>query len=194
MRAEFKPFDYANLPDSGLYWIAGINRVWNIDVDDEGRTTGTPTDETEKFVSLVWLDVYAEHGLEGKTDFHLDPVDPANLGGYDESSVIQFIAPAAAPAHPLDLEEKQHSIEGVVFFLRSEGEGRANCVCCPEGQAHVFSHQVRWDTRSDGLESHFSKSPDDLVSKMTRQFANEGRRIRLTVELIDEDSAQPPAL
>jgi len=193
MNIDFQPFDYANLPDSGMYWLAGTRPVYDIDADADGRTVGQPTGEVENFTALVWLDVYAnKDGPQG--GYHIDPVDAGNLGNFDESSTIQYFAEVKKAAHPHDVEDKLFSIEGEVIFQRSDEPGASNCVCCPPGQNHVFSRYVRWDTRSQGLDFHYSKSADDLVRKLTGKFTNEGRRIKLTAELVDETPPQAPAL
>lgn len=189
MNIKFEAFDYKNLPDSGMYWIAGNRPVFDINADDEGRTVGQPTNELENFTALVWLDVYDNDG-----GFHIDPVDAGNLGRYDETSTIEYIAQVKQAAHPHDVEDKVFSIEGQVVFQRSQKEGASKCVCCPEGQNHVFNRHVRWDTRSPGLEFHYAKSADDLVCKLTGQFANEGRRIKLTAELVDDATPNAQAL
>ena len=180
MNIDFQPFDYKNMPDSGMYWVAGTRPVYDIDADDEGRTVGRPTNEVETFTALVWLQVYDNEG-----GFHFDPVDAGNLGNIDETSTVEYYAEVKKVAHPHDVEDKIFSIEGKVVFQRDE-KSSGNCVCCPEGQKHVFSRHVRWDTRSQGLDFHYAKSADDLVSRLTNDFGNEGRRIKLTAELVDD--------
>lgn len=186
MNLDFQPFDYKNMPDSGMYWVAGTRPVYDIDAGDDGQTVGYPTNEVEEFTSLVWLEVHTKP--DGSTEgFHFDPVDAGNFGGFCEESVVQYYAEMKKPAHPHAIEDKVFSIEGQVVFKRAE---ESNCVCCPEGQKHVFNRFVKWDSHSKGLPFHYSKSADDLVSRLTNVFANEGRRIRLTAELVDETTPQ----
>lgn len=187
MKLDFQPFDYKNMPDSGMYWIAGTRPVYDIDAGDEGQTVGYPTGAVEEFTALVWLEVHTKP--DGSIDgYHFDPVDAGNLGNFCEESTVQYYAEIKKPAHPHATEDKVFYIEGQVVFKRSE---ESNCVCCPEGQKHVFNHSVKWDSASRGLGFHYSKSADDLVSRLSYQFANEGRRIRLTAELVDD--AEPQA-
>jgi hypothetical protein len=71
------------------------------------------------------------------------------------------------------------SIDGSLNFLRSTGKDAARCTCC-EGP-HIFSREVVLD---HGVS----------VAKFVRDFATimrdgkpvfEGRRVRLTVEIIE---------
>ncbi|WP_258570033.1 DUF551 domain-containing protein [Burkholderia sp. MBR-1] len=85
-----------------------------------------------------------------------------------------------------------YSIEGTVRFMRSEEEKQV-CVCCPPGGGHIFSRRVEWDDWETRHPAHFGNGPDVLInSKVTDGNRNEGKRVRLTVEVLDEALAASP--
>lgn len=82
-----------------------------------------------------------------------------------------------------------YSIEGIVRFMRSDAEKQV-CVCCPPGGGHIFSRRVEWDNWETNRASHFGNCPDVLVSsKVTDRNSNEGKRVRLTVEVLDDSTS-----
>lgn len=95
---EWQPFKHETPPGSGLYWLAGTRVVWDVDVDDYGRTVGSPTNELESFVALAWLDSGLD--IEGRPVFDLTPVDDYNLGKVDECDSITHFLPCSVPSVP----------------------------------------------------------------------------------------------
>jgi len=82
------------------------------------------------------------------------------------------------------VSEEKHAIEGTVTFMRSDPEGQV-CVCCPKGGGHIFSRGIKWDAYETRRPEHFGSSANVFVdSRITDYNANEGRRVRLTVELL----------
>ncbi|KWZ53340.1 hypothetical protein WK57_30595 [Burkholderia ubonensis] len=97
-------------------------------------------------------------------------------------------APATAALAPAD-EREAYSIEGIVRFMRSEAEKQV-CVCCPPGGGHIFSRRVEWDEWKTNRAAHFGNGPDVLISsKVLDLNQNEGKRVRVTVEALDEARA-----
>lgn len=95
-------------------------------------------------------------------------------------------------ADALTNERETYSIEGTVRFKRSEADKQV-CVCCPPGGGHVFSRRIEWDEWETGQPSHFGNGPDVLIgSKVTYRNRNEGRRVRVTVEVLGEVLAASP--
>ena len=85
-------------------------------------------------------------------------------------------------------EAKQvYQIEGVVHFNREADPSKQVCICCPAGGGHIFGRGVNWDQWETGLPLHFGNGPNELVhSKICGKNANEGRRVRVTVEVLDD--------
>lgn len=82
----------------------------------------------------------------------------------------------------------KHAIEGRVFFRRSRdlpSHGDRKCKCCPNGD-HVFTRGVAWEPWDTGFPEHFGKGEDVLVSKVIRAAETEGKRIRVTVEVLED--------
>jgi hypothetical protein len=81
----------------------------------------------------------------------------------------------------------RHSIEGVVKFKRHsdhKNNNNSDCICCPDGD-HIFSRSVQWDAYQTNRPEHFGNGPEVFVSScVTDHNLNEGRRVRLTVEVL----------
>lgn len=91
------------------------------------------------------------------------------------------------PALPWQPTER-HTIEGVVTLQRSSSlrpvPASQRCRCCPGGD-HIFSRHVKWDAYDTERPAHFGNSANVFVdSKVTDYNANEGKRVRLTVEVL----------
>ncbi|MFK4706052.1 hypothetical protein ABIC83_002891 [Roseateles asaccharophilus] len=75
------------------------------------------------------------------------------------------------------------TLHGRVHFMRSEVDKQA-CVCCPAGGGHIFSRQLVID------EPAKKGSPKDvfdlLYTAALRNNSHEGKRVRVTVEVLDE--------
>ncbi|KVC71410.1 hypothetical protein WI73_11330 [Burkholderia ubonensis] len=112
------------------------------------------------------------------------------IAAYNECVVAEGTAAAQPAAVPGD-ERAAYSIEGIVRFMRSEAEKQV-CVCCPPGGGHIFSRRVEWDEWKTNRAAHFGNGPDVLIgSKVLDLNQNEGKRVRVTVEVLDE--ARPAA-
>lgn len=91
---EFKPFDYRNPPDDGLYWVAVSSQEWDTDAGDDGQTIGIPTGGAVQTTALVWLNTMPD----GELDF--DAVDPVNLGRVCDDGFVTHYAEVQPPALP----------------------------------------------------------------------------------------------
>lgn len=95
-------------------------------------------------------------------------------------------APAAGDARGAT---ERHTIEGTISFMRSDAESQV-CVCCPPKTGHIFSRGVDWDAWETGAPEHFGRGPDVLVRRYATGInANEGKRVRVTVEVLPDDLA-----
>lgn len=97
---------------------------------------------------------------------------------------------AAAPQEQAPVDKAV--IEGTVYFLRSkrDAEGETKCACCPDGH-HIFGRAVKWDVWATNRPEHFGNGPDVLVgSAVTDKNKNEGKRVRVTVEVLQSQPQQ----
>ena len=103
----------------------------------------------------------------------------------------------AAPTQPVSAEKPTaadaggQSIEGVVKFMRSSdlpNSSKNKCICCPDGD-HIFARGVEWDKYETNRPEHFGNGPNVFVSGVTDNNKNEGRRVRLTVEVLPDRAA-----
>lgn len=102
------------------------------------------------------------------------------------SGLVQPAAPAAGDARGAT---ERHTIEGTISFMRSDAESQV-CVCCPPKTGHIFSRGVDWDAWETGAPEHFGRGPDVLVRRYATGInANEGKRVRVTVEVLPDDLA-----
>lgn len=85
-------------------------------------------------------------------------------------------------------DAERYSIEGIVHFSRSDPETQ-QCICCPKGGGHIFGRGVKWDAWQTNYPEHFGNGPDVLMYKVTDQNRHEGKRVRVTVEVLP-DAAQ----
>lgn len=104
-----------------------------------------------------------------------------------ENCALRAIEEAAEGAAPVNCGEaaQRHSIEGVAYFLRSEAEKQV-CVCCPPGGGHIFSRGVNWHEWETNRAGHFGNGADVLVHKVLDANESEGKRIRVTVDVLDD--------
>ncbi|SIQ99167.1 hypothetical protein [Aquipseudomonas alcaligenes] len=91
---KFSSLDYSSPPDEGIYWVAGTRPVIDCDADFDGGLRAVPTNETERFVALVWLTPSIYGGIE------FDAVDPHNMGTVHEEDSVTHYAPFVMPPHP----------------------------------------------------------------------------------------------
>lgn len=76
------------------------------------------------------------------------------------------------------MENKKVTSEGVVVFQKSED---SSCICC-EG-AHVFSKRVDFEDHTNFYGEPTSSS-DELLQKFISYKNLEGKRIRVTIEVL----------
>jgi hypothetical protein len=81
-------------------------------------------------------------------------------------------------------------IIGTVVLLHSNQlPGRENekkdCICCPDFPSHVFGINFKLPPYPSVFPEHFGRSLDYWVQSMFSFTKLEGRRIRITAELID---------
>jgi len=91
---EFKPFDYQNPPEDGLYWVCVTSQEYDVDVDDAGQAIGTPTGGIKQEAALVWINTLPD----GELDF--DAVDPVNFGRVCDDGFVSHYAEVQPPLLP----------------------------------------------------------------------------------------------
>jgi len=97
----------------------------------------------------------------------------------DEIAVRSALAPYFAARD----ERAAASIDGVVVFMRSESEGGDRCICC-DGP-HIFNRRLVLDPWESRLPKHMQTSVNDwLYDAVLFDNANEGARVRVTVEIL----------
>lgn len=78
------------------------------------------------------------------------------------------------------------SIEGRIFFMRSEDKRAHGCICC-DG-AHVFCRAVDWKPWETFRPEHLGNDAGVLVDVVaTDHDEYEGKRVRVTVEVLDDE-------
>ena len=65
------------------------------------------------------------------------------------------------------------SMDGTVVFMRTDEDSL--CVCCPCDRKHIYCRYVECDGGQRLM---------DFVEKVCTPFTNEGKRVRLTVEVL----------
>lgn len=99
---DFTPFDYANPPEPGTYWVILRRQIMDGDVDDYGRTVAWPTGEVEQIVSLVEIEVYDDDEVA------IHPLQ-FEMNSHDEADVILYYAPFTLPRPPEELvQDNRH--------------------------------------------------------------------------------------
>jgi hypothetical protein len=77
------------------------------------------------------------------------------------------------------------SVIGRIRFMRSERESK--CVCCPDSPTHIFARTIDFEPYECDLPEHFGRSANEFVYQaVLRDNGNEGKRIRLTVEILED--------
>lgn len=82
------------------------------------------------------------------------------------------------------------SIIGTVRFLRSEPQEHV-CVCCPKGSGHIFNRRV--DFSDYDWPGPHRDVQEFLYLAALRDASHEGKRVRVTVEVLQEEGQQPGA-
>lgn len=77
----------------------------------------------------------------------------------------------------------KHSIEGTIVFMRGDPETQA-CICCPPKEGHIFSRRVEWDKWQTRRSENSGYGPDALLAEVLDFNQNEGKRVRVTIELL----------
>jgi hypothetical protein len=74
--------------------------------------------------------------------------------------------------------------------MRSSADDQ-RCVCCPPNTGHIFGRLIDWDKYDTRRTEHFGSDARVFVdSKVTDYNRNEGKRVRLTVDVLPD--ATPP--
>lgn len=109
------------------------------------------------------------------------------------SELPAALLPAANVAKPAELL-KQAEIGGTVRFLRSDKEGQV-CVCCPTGTGHIFGRHIEWDSFDTCRPAHFGRTANVFVDSVVTDFNQfEGKRVRMTIEVLADAEEQKPVL
>lgn len=81
--------------------------------------------------------------------------------------------------------------EGKIELMVSDRDGAEDCVCCPEGQAHVFCYAYGLDGEPNRLSGRQSDAGDIANDVLREAFLKVGsadelnrHRIRVTVEIL----------
>lgn len=83
---------------------------------------------------------------------------------------------------------RRSAVEGVVVYQRSSA-GEQVCICCPAGTGHVFSRRVDFEPFESAYPEHFGRGAQEFIGTIALQDrALEGKRVRLTVEVLDDKS------
>jgi len=101
----------------------------------------------------------------------------------DASHIAVMMNEALAPYFAARDEREAASIDGVVVFMRSEREDGDRCICC-DGP-HIFNRRLVLDPWESRLPKHMQTSVNDwLYDAVLFDNANEGARVRVTVEIL----------
>ncbi len=124
--------------------------------------------------------------VNGKFSHYMDPdTDTMWIGFALGYRGAERILPGARSAGTVSALAERHSIEGVIRFMRSDPAEQV-CVCCPPGGGHIFNRRVEWDAWDTGHPEHFGLGPDVLLMRRaTGLNANEGKRVRVTIEVLE---------
>lgn len=85
------------------------------------------------------------------------------------------------------------TIEGTVVLGHSNQiEGRENepkqCICCPDFASHIYSMRLDLPEYPSRFPKHFGRRVDYWIESNFDFKKLEGRKIRITVELVGESS------
>lgn len=83
---------------------------------------------------------------------------------------------------------RRESVIGVIRFMRSERRaGDQPCVCCPGEPGHIFNRRVEFGPFDDVYPKHFGHGVTEFLGSVALQVnAFEGKRVRVTVEVLDD--------
>jgi hypothetical protein len=85
-----------------------------------------------------------------------------------------------------------HTIDGVIVSMQSapQPELPDGCICC-RPHAHVFCYGVDLPFEVPGVQGPTAASPADWVQRILFRYRFDGgRKVRLTLEILDEGSNQ----
>ena len=80
---------------------------------------------------------------------------------------------------------ESYELIGRARYMRSDGENADRCKCC-EG-AHVFGHRLEPISWSPGLSVMEPPDVMELLDRFMHQEGVEGKRVRVTVDLLPGD-------
>lgn len=90
-----------------------------------------------------------------------------------------------AKAHPKERTD-EYVIEGTVVYTRGPIEREKICICCPGQPSHIFNRELVLDKFDSIYPEHFGFSVTEFVGTcVLHDNSLEGRRVRITVELLD---------
>ncbi|MBP5947967.1 hypothetical protein [Pseudomonas sp. P9(2020)] len=111
-----------------------------------------------------------------------------------QTSLAHEVANLIGTPAPQDTPSEAFTVEGVVRFSRSDDVASQACSCCPAGTGHVFARGVLWDQYETNHPEHFGNGPEVFIARhITNKNRNEGRRVRLTVEILPDDANEEVA-
>ncbi|HEY3599722.1 MAG TPA: hypothetical protein VGL08_19675 [Paraburkholderia sp.] len=135
---------------------------------------------------------------------HIAKGDPRDVAAYCAfmwhhswpTAPVAHAADAAPALHAGGGEQSEmaqrHVIEGTVRFMRRFDGNQ--CACCPPGAGHIFGRRVEWDKYDTRRPEHFGSDARVFVNSRTTDLnENEGKRVRLTVEVIDTPATRTAA-
>jgi hypothetical protein len=97
----------------------------------------------------------------------------------------------------------RRTFEGILYAYHSQADATFKCVCCPNHDRHIFGSEIRGVQQEPSRYTNHDGSPAkpaedildwlaDEVSYAVRHAGLEGRRVRVTLELLPDENA--PAL
>jgi len=81
---------------------------------------------------------------------------------------------------------KKASIEGRISYMHGAPDGE-RCKCCPPGTGHIFARGVEFEPFESAYPDHFGHGAEQFLGTVALEDnALEGKRVRLTVEVLDD--------
>jgi hypothetical protein len=96
---NWKEFDWKK-PLRGIYWVCGTYPEYDIDVDDYGKTIGSPNGENINYVSLVNIDFDPSENY-----LCVESINEFETGRYDDEYGISYYMEFEIPKHANELKE-----------------------------------------------------------------------------------------
>ena len=78
------------------------------------------------------------------------------------------------------------SIEGTIKYMHSDPK-KQDCICCPPGKGHIFARGIEFEPFDSALPEHFGHTEREFLYTIALAYNGyEGKRVRVTVEVIDD--------